>query len=182
MNFSNVANMANIVDTVTTMKTRFTSIIRKIINVPLTLRQNTVEATDNIASKLGEYRKVMKGEDQDNNQTEDGFIMDKNIIELLKETKSKNPALYCLLVSTGDCWKMGQPHNEYLKCGDGPKCSLTDRGEIIVFVLNLIMLYNHSKSKGKALTINPANVLEIQGIKKIFPDDATVDSFFSRLQ
>lgn len=183
MNFTNATGSLNIVDTVATMKTRFTTILKKIVDFPLTIRENTVEATDNIADKLGEYRKAMKGEGQDNQMDDGGFLMDKSVMELLKDVKSTNPALYCLLISAGDCWKMGQPHNEYLKCGiDVPKCSLTDRTAINIFVMNLVMLYNYSKTKGKILVINPANVLEIESITTIFDDEAKLDSFFSRLQ
>jgi hypothetical protein len=161
-----------------TLRTRVNKALTAIFDLPAKLKANTVDTTDSISNKLADYRKAMKGE---GDQGGEMFILGAKHLELLNEVRTNNPALYCLIIKVADCWTSASLAPAYLKCAGDianiDKCPFPNKTLAMQMMINLLLIYKQRPS------FNPTalSIIELAKERDIFPNDASVQSFLSRL-
>jgi len=156
---------------------RFVSFIKTIRKIPDEILIRSISATDSIAEKIDDYRKVMKGEKGDNGQKDEMFIVNEKHASLLNKLRKENTLMYCLLVQSADAIFPESLLNEnipYLKCkGTEPPVVLGDAKLQLIFVCNLLLLNAQSAS----LTSTSIQALKSQ--TEIFPTEDAINQWIS---
>ena len=138
---------------VDTLEETVKNIVNTLTSIPAIITTKSTEAADYLATKIDEYRKTMKGENQDNNSE---MIMVKELhAKLLTELRSKNPSLYCTIVKIAYCYQSKiQPiptstdQVKYLKCPDPTlnfSCTSLMAPKLLILTINLLQLDKYIK-------------------------------------
>jgi len=163
----------------TNTERRFMTVFNRLRKIPDELLIRTKTATDSIADKIDDYRKVMKGEKGDNTAKDEMFIIKEKHAVLLNKLRKENPLFYCVLVQSSDVIlpeSLLSQNLPYLKCNpeliQNP-ISLQDPKQQTIFVCNLLLL------NSKSVDITSKILQALKTKVDIFPSDQQMDQWLS---
>jgi hypothetical protein len=130
-------------ETVNKLGITVSDIVATISAFPSRFVGSSKDTADHIAGKIEEYRKVIKGENQ-NEQDELFYIKDSHA-DFLDRMRSDNPNLYCMFVQLIDCYNNMETvpkKYQYLKCGNQSiVCPVSSPKNVMIMITNIALIF-----------------------------------------
>ena len=154
--------------------------LQPIFSFVANFKQSAFETTDHVASKIDEYRGVMSGQNQNQENSDPSmFIMEAKQLEMVNEMRKDNPALYCIVASAADCWVSGAPATAYLKCAPNDLVNVT-KEQAVILALNVFVIHKYLKTESITIKITPSFVSALSQLPAILTERAAIASFINR--
>ena len=161
---------------ITNSEDRLAFFIKRIRQIPDELLIRSKSATDLIADKIDDYRKVMKGEKGGTADKDEMFIVTEKHAVLLNKLRKENVPLYCLLVQSADAIFPESLLNQnipYLKCTNQRPLILSNQKLQQVFVCNFLLL------NARSIPITEKLIQALKSETLVFPSDDAMSQWVS---
>lgn len=163
------------------LESTLTNLINTLSSIPPTLKQKSKDMTDYLSNKIEEYRKTIKGDEQDSNGE---MVHVKELhAELLDRLRKDNPVMYCIVVQAADCLTQPTTQQTYLKCNNNVyQCFSVDPSypnQAIVYIANLLLIEKYASSNNVTFIPSQNQLSSLQTHRDTFKSREEIAQWFN---